>query len=160
MYRIFTTTGDSSVINAFNDLGTGTINLNQPQPTETTIHQEEEGESGPTLNLVGPYNEENDEEGKIPSDLSIHYYPHRTCEYPLTFTNSDEEKEEEEEEDATEFEDTSRSEWMLGGVCISDLYLNFKKANLKLAERIDAAQLSDIRLLALRAKPAVEGVLD
>lgn len=35
------------------------------------------------------------------------------------------------------------------GVCISDLCLNIKKANLKLAERTDSAQLSDIRLLAL-----------
>ncbi|KAI8886739.1 hypothetical protein K501DRAFT_162327, partial [Backusella circina FSU 941] len=108
------TAGDSSIINAFNDLGTGSINLNQPQPTETIIHQEEEGESGPTLNLVDPYDEEK-----------------------------------EEEEDATEFEDTSESEWMLDGVCISDLCLNFKKANLKLAKRTDLAQLSDICLLAL-----------
>jgi hypothetical protein len=38
---------------------------------------------------------------------------------------------------------------MLDGVCISDLCLNFKKASLKLAERTDPAQLSDIRLLAL-----------
>lgn len=49
--RFSFTTGDSTVINAFNDLGTGTLNLNQPQPTETIIHQEEDGESGPTLNL-------------------------------------------------------------------------------------------------------------
>ncbi|KAL9549013.1 hypothetical protein MBANPS3_005425 [Mucor bainieri] len=63
------TANDSSVIHA----GTGSINLNQPQPTETIIHQEEE------------------------SDLSIDHHPHRTCEYALTFTDTDEEREEEQD---------------------------------------------------------------
>lgn len=54
-----------------------------------------------------------------------------------------------EEEEEEEFEDTSESEWMLDGVCISDLCLNFKKANLELAKRTDPAQLLDIHLLAL-----------
>lgn len=137
------TAGDSSVINAFNDLCKGSINLYQPQPTKTNIQQQEEGEYGPTLNLADTYDEESDEEVKIPSDLSIDHHPHRICEYALTSTNSDEEQEEEIEEDATEFEDTLESEWMLDGVCISDL------ANLKLVKRTDPAQLSDIRLLAL-----------
>ncbi|KAI7895630.1 uncharacterized protein EV154DRAFT_598927 [Mucor mucedo] len=131
------TASGSSVIHAFNDFGTG--------------------ESGHTLDLVDSYDEESDEEYKIPSDLSIHHHPYRTCEYTLTFNKSDEDKEkeeeeeEEEEDDATELEDTleSESEWMLGNVSISNLCLDFKKANLKLATRTDPAQLSDIRLLAL-----------
>ncbi|OAC98167.1 hypothetical protein MUCCIDRAFT_115687 [Mucor lusitanicus CBS 277.49] len=127
------TANDSSVIHA----GTGSINLNQPQPTTSIIHQE----SGPSLNSVDLSDEEDDEEDKIPSNLSIDHHPHRTCEYALTFTNSDEEKEEEQ--------DTPESEWMLDGVCISELCFNLKKESLKLAERTDPAQLSDIRLLTL-----------
>ncbi|CEP12730.1 hypothetical protein [Parasitella parasitica] len=131
------TANDSSVIHT----GTGSINVNQPQSTEIIIHQEEERESGPTLNSVDPYDEENDEEDEIPSDLSINHHSQRTCEYTLTFTNSDEEKEEKE--------NTSESEWMLDGVCISDLCFSLKNACLKLAERTDPAQFSDTRLLAL-----------
>ncbi|KAI8060627.1 uncharacterized protein B0P05DRAFT_458597, partial [Gilbertella persicaria] len=144
----YSITGNSSVINAFNDPGTGAINLNQPQPTETTIHQEGGGrKSSPTLKLVDLYDEKSYEADKIASDLSIHQHPRRTCEYTCTFTNSDEEKE--KEEDVTKFKNTSKSEWMLDGVYIFDLCLNSKKTNLKLAERTDPVQLSDIRLLTL-----------
>ena len=92
--------------------------------------------------------EESEEEDKIPSDLSIHHHPYRTCEYTLAFT--DEEKEEEGEGDETDFENTSdESEWMLDGVSISDLCFDLKNTTLKLTKYTDPAQLSDIRLLAL-----------
>ena len=79
--------------------------------------------------------------------MSIDHHPHRTCEYSLTFSNSDEE---EEEENANEFENTSdESEWMVDNTCISELCSALKNVTLELAKRRDPAQLSDIRLLVL-----------
>ncbi|KAG2234057.1 hypothetical protein INT48_006202 [Thamnidium elegans] len=120
------TSFDSSVINPFNDLGTDTINVKEPQPTGTTIHQEEEeeeeeGKYGPTLNLIDPYDEESDEEDKIPSDLSLYHHPHRT--YGL--------------------------EWKLDSISVSDLHLDLKNTTLEIAKRTNPSQLSDIRLLIL-----------
>ncbi|KAG2215053.1 hypothetical protein INT46_008287 [Mucor plumbeus] len=136
---------DSSVINA---LGSGTFNSNQQlQPTE--IVQQQKKDIDPTLELEHSRDEESEEEDKILSDLSIHHHPYRTCEYTLAFT--DEEKEEEGEGDETDFENTSdESEWMLDGVSISDLCFDLKNTTLKLTKYTDPAQLSDIRLLALK----------
>ncbi|KAG2203922.1 hypothetical protein INT47_007505 [Mucor saturninus] len=93
------TAGGSSVIHAFTNLGA------------SIIHQEEEeGESDHTLDVVDLYDEESDEEDKVPSDLSIDHHPHRTCEYTLTFNKSDEEKEEEEEEEEEEKEEEEEEE--------------------------------------------------
>ncbi|KAI8882113.1 hypothetical protein K501DRAFT_251935 [Backusella circina FSU 941] len=66
----------STVINV---LDSGTFNSNQQlQPTE--IVQQQKKDIDPTLELEHSRDEESDEEDKIPSDLSIHHHPYRTCE--------------------------------------------------------------------------------
>ncbi|KAI8880659.1 hypothetical protein K501DRAFT_324882 [Backusella circina FSU 941] len=104
----------------------------------------------PTLELEHSRDEESDEEDKIPSDLSIHHHPYRTCEYTLAFTDEEKEEEGEGEGDEADFENTSdESKWMLDGVSISDLCFDLKNTTLKLIKYTDPAQLSNIRLLAL-----------
>lgn len=91
--------------------------------------------------MANPY-EEGD---KIPSDLSIDHHPYRTCDYSLTPVHVDEEG-----VNTNELNNISNdSKWILENVCISDLCFNVKNATMKLLERADPAQLSDIRLLAL-----------
>ncbi|KAI8966942.1 hypothetical protein BDF20DRAFT_918030 [Mycotypha africana] len=146
----------------------------EPQNITGKTHRTPREESD-FINL-DPYDEENDEDEKIPSDLSTHHHPQRIREYTLTFTDSFEKKlmttnlsvfivlqmnidgpwwnvfstwlyvleycscyltKHVKEEDTTEVEDTSELEWVLDGVCLSDLCLNFKTASSNLAKRTD-----------------------
>ena len=129
---------DSSVINT---LGTGTfISDQQRQPTEVTLYQEEDFE--PIADSAHFYDEEDDEEDKIPSNLSIGHHPKRTCDYILTFTESD--------TDPTDTEAAADgSKWILNDACISDLCFNLKNTTVQLVKHVNPAQLSDIRLLVL-----------
>jgi hypothetical protein len=129
---------DSSVINT---LGTGTfISDQQRQSTEVTLYQEEDFE--PIADSAHFYDEEDDEEDKIPSNLSIDHHPKRTCDYILTFTESD--------TDPTDTEAAADgSKWILNDTCISDLCFNLKNTTVQLVKHLNPAQLSDIRFLVL-----------
>ncbi|KAG1411751.1 hypothetical protein G6F58_008395 [Rhizopus delemar] len=134
----FIVANDSSVINT---LGTGTfISDQQRQPTEVTLYQEEDFKS--IADSAHFYDEEDDEEDKIPSNLSIDHHPKRTCDNILTFTESD--------TDPTDTEAAADgSKWILNDTCISDLCFNLKNITVQLVKHVNTAQLSDIRLLAL-----------
>ncbi|CEG83030.1 hypothetical protein RMATCC62417_17008 [Rhizopus microsporus] len=58
------------------------------ESAEATQHQKEGYE--PTLDSAHPYDEEDDEENRILSKLSIDCHPRRNCECTHTFTESDE----------------------------------------------------------------------
>ncbi|KAG1310831.1 hypothetical protein G6F64_004266 [Rhizopus arrhizus] len=134
----FIIANDSSVINT---LGTGTfISDQQRQPTEVTLYQEEDFE--PIADSAHFYDEEDDEEDKIPSNLSIDHHPKRACDYILAFTESD--------TDPTDTEAAADgSKWILNDACISDLCFNLKNTTVQLVKHVNPAQLSDIRLLVL-----------
>lgn len=140
----------SSVVNA---LGFGTFNTHQQQPP-SAVGQPLAVEQ-PSAPLQQPQKEELEEsddeestdEEKIPSDLSAHHHPQRTCEYTLAFINA--EKKEEWGAEATALDKALDSNWLLDGLSISDLCYGFKTATVKLAKRADPAQLSDIRILAM-----------
>lgn len=118
--------------------------IQQRQLTEAAQHQEEDSE--PTPDSAHPYDEEeeeeDDEEDRIPSDLSIEHHPRRTCQYTLTFTESD--KDPINTEAATD-----DSKMILNDTCISDLCFNLKNTTAQLAKHTNPQQLSDVRLLVL-----------
>ena len=139
------TANDSNVINC----GTGAYYTSQHSPPNT---KETAFKSTPVLTHVNDEHDnekedevqdkEEDEENKIPSDLTIDHHPHRTCEYTLTYAESD------EASTSTEA-DEDDSKWIIDDTCISDLCFKLKSTTSQIVKHANPAKISDIRILVL-----------
>ncbi|KAI9261772.1 hypothetical protein EDC94DRAFT_608837 [Helicostylum pulchrum] len=129
-------TADNSFFNTSGPVSINSNQQSQPSPKQKYRSNDDNSETSKVQET----------EDKIPSDLSIGHYPHRTCDYNPALVNSDEK----EGENAYEFESTSvESKWIVDNTCISDLCSTIKNVTLELAKCRDPAKLSDIHLLVL-----------
>ncbi|CAO3703196.1 unnamed protein product [Rhizopus stolonifer] len=132
---------DSITVNALGNCVLAPTQTQQPQQSQPQQGSQPQSQSQDE-------NEEYDSdeyETSIPSDLSIDHHPRRTNDYTLSFQEGSTQL----EEDPLEKDPTNDTKWMLNNHCISDLCFKVKNTTMQMINKINSAQLSDIRLLAL-----------